>query len=193
MTMKKTIFLFIILIPHISCFSQEWSAAQLEKANTAADVAGLSADEQTAIMYINLARLFPKDFVEIELADDADLNRESPANTNSLIATLNQGNTAPALYFDMALYESARCFAKESGDKGTVGHKRKSCTKNYEGECCSYGEKAGWDIALQWLIDDNQAGLGHRKICLSTTYTKIGLSVHTHKKYGVCAVADFGQ
>ena len=49
----------------------------------------------------------------------------------------------------------------------------------------------GKDIALQWLIDHNVPSLGHREVCLDETYTKIGLSIHSHKREGTCAVADF--
>jgi uncharacterized protein YkwD len=43
---------------------------------------------------------------------------------------------------------------------------------------------------MQFLIDHNVSGLGHRKNCLNVKYTKIGVSVHPHTKYDVCAVVD---
>ncbi|MEO7523834.1 MAG: CAP domain-containing protein [Ferruginibacter sp.] len=191
--MKKIPLSLFILFVHITGFSQDWSEDQLTKANTAADIQFLSADEQEAIMYVNLARLFPQDFVNIELEDVADLDVANPAYTRSLIARLNKALPVSPLYFDQTLYDIAKCFAKESGKKGTVGHTRKNCPKGYAAECCSYGMKAGWDIALQWLIDDGVKGNGHRVICLDESYTKIGLSTYPHKKYGICAVADFGR
>lgn len=192
--MKKIIFLFFIVIRSLAGFAQDWTDEQLDKANTAVDVSILTADEKEAIMYINLARLYPKEFVQIELEDVSDLYIENPAYTRSLIADLNAATPVGVLYFDNSLYELAKCFAKESGDKGTVGHKRKKCRSDgFAAECCSYGEKTGWDIAFQWLIDDNIKLLAHRKICLDNAYTKIGLKIYKHKKYGVCAVADFGR
>ena len=190
--MKKNLITVFILLFRLSCFAQDWTTDQLNKANTAAEVAELSEDEKSAIMYINLARLFPKDFIQIELADDAELTTAYPVYTASLISDLTKSEPSEALKFDLTLYDAARCFAKESGDRGTVGHIHKNCKKIYNAECCSYGETAGWDIALQWLIDNNVPGLGHRINCLNRIYTKIGLSIHPHKKYRICAVADLG-
>ncbi len=172
-------------------FCQDWTDEQLDKAATAADISILSEDEQTAIMYINLARMYPKDFARIELDNLSDIVIKKPEYLNSLKTTLNDMVPMGALYFDNSVYEYARCFAKESGSRGTVGHTRKRCPKDIYAECCSYGVKAGWDIALQWLIDDGVKNLGHRKNCLEKGFTKIGLSIQPHKKYDVCAVADF--
>ncbi|MFT3908356.1 MAG: CAP domain-containing protein [Ferruginibacter sp.] len=191
--MKRLAFVIIVSLIHISCFSQDWTDDQLTKANTAADITIISEDEKEAIMYINLARLFPQDFAKIELEDVSDLGVNNPAYTRSLVKQLNAATPVEPLYFDNTLYDVAKCFAKESGTKGTVGHKRKNCPKGYNAECCSYGMKAGWDIALQWLIDDGVKDLGHRVICLDKTYTKIGLSIHPHKKYGTCAIADIAR
>lgn len=174
-------------------FSQDWTDEQLDKAATAADIGSLSEDEQNAIMYINLARMYPKDFVRIELDDISGLQVKNPSYLKSLKKELNAMEAMEPLNFDSTVYEYAKCFAKESGSKGTVGHTRKKCPKDLYSECCSYGVKAGWDIALQWLIDDGVPSLGHRKNCLEKGIFKIGLSIQYHKKYGVCAVADFGR
>lgn len=174
-----------------SGYCQDWTAEQLDKAATAIEISILSEEEQNAIMYINLARMYPKDFVRIELDDLSDFKIKDPAYLNSLKKELNTMDAVGALYFDNTVYEYARCFAKESGGKGTVGHKRKRCPKDLYAECCSYGVKAGWDIALQWLIDDGISNLGHRKLCLEKGFTKIGLSIQPHKKYTVCAVGNF--
>lgn len=191
--MKKYFLTIIILLLHFHCYCQDWTEEQLSKANTIAAINVLSNEEKNAIIYINLARLFPRDFVKIELEDVSDLGIENPSYTRSLIALLNTTKATEPLYFDNSLYEYAKCFAKESGDRGTVGHNRKNCKKGFNAECCSYGVNAGWDIALQWLIDDNVPELGHRKICLDKSLTKIAICIHTHKKYGVCAVADMGR
>ena len=44
--------------------AQTWTSAQLEKANTAKDIALLTPDEKEAILYINLCRLYPQDFLK---------------------------------------------------------------------------------------------------------------------------------
>lgn len=173
-------------------FSQDWTDEQLDNAATASNAGYLTEDEQNAIMYINLARMYPRDFVRIELDNLTDFDVRNLSFLNSLKKELNSMEAEVPLAADEAIYEYAKCFAKESGAMGSVGHKRKRCPKNKYAECCSYGYKAGWDIVFQWLIDDGIAGVGHRKNCLDKNFTKIGLSIQPHKKYSVCAVADFG-
>ncbi len=175
--------------------AQKWTDAQIEKANTAKNVDYLSAIEKEAVMYINLARLYPKAFAKNEVEGYygteiyGDYLRDSKYRL-SLIEHLNSMSPTDALEFDDSMYELAECFAKEQGDKGTTGHDREACTGGYYAECCSYGMNTGKDIAMQWLIDDDVPSLGHREICLSSAYTKIGLSHYTHKKWSWCCVAD---
>jgi uncharacterized protein YkwD len=109
----------------------------------------------------------------------------------SLIVHLEAMESVSALVFATELYENAKCFAKEQGEAGTTGHKRINCPKGNYAECCSYGMDKGIDIAMQWLIDHSVPSLGHRIICLDGKYTKIGISVNTHKVWKNCAVADF--
>ena len=63
---KYFLFLFFSLVG-IHTFCQEWKQEQLDQADTGGDISYLTEVEKDAIMYINLARLFPKDFVKIEV------------------------------------------------------------------------------------------------------------------------------
>lgn len=189
--LKKIVTLCYFLVASLCSYCQDWTDEQLSSAATAADINWLTEDEQNAIMYINLARMYPKDFVRIELEDASELDVKNLSYLNSLKRELNSMLPAGAVNFDNTAYEYARCFAKESGQRGIIGHKRKTCPRLSYAECCSYGVRAGWDIALQWLIDEGVPDLGHRKNCLGKNFTKIGLSIQPHKKYAVCAVADF--
>jgi uncharacterized protein YkwD len=58
-------------------------------------------------------------------------------------------------------------------------------------ECCDYGNDNAVDILLNLLVDDGIPGVGHRLICLSNSYTKIGISIQPHKVYEVNTVMDF--
>lgn len=175
---------------------ETWLPEQLAQANTATNISQLSQDEKDAIMYINLARLFPKQFITIEIE-----NYTGPKETEfyllgskfkqSLIDTLNSMKSCKALDFDEELYKSAKCFAQESGEKGIVGHQRVKCTETNYSECCAYGMQLGKDIALQWLIDHGIENVGHRHACLDKRFSKIGLSKHTHITKKFCAVAEF--
>ena len=146
-------------------------------------------------MYINLARLYPKDFVQIEVMNYFGTDKYESIYKNSkywtsLIAELNSTTQKNSLYFDNDLYENAKCFSKELGERSLESHQRKICEKKKYAECLSYGMATGKDVAMQWLIDKDVPSLGHRKICLDSTYTKVAISVHSHKKWSTCAVAE---
>jgi hypothetical protein len=175
--------------------AQTWTNEQLDNANTAKDIEYISNAERDAIMYINLARLYPKDFAKYEVENYYGPERfgnylENSPYRKSLISTLNTMTPVKALQFDQTLYEYAKCFAKEQGEEGSTGHVRKTCADGNFAECCSYGMETGKDIALQWLIDHDVTSLGHRENCLNNEYTKIGLSCYTHAEYDFCCVAD---
>jgi uncharacterized protein YkwD len=87
------------------------------------------------------------------------------------------------------MYEYAKCWAKESGKKGVIGHNRIRCKKGYFAECCSYGNLEPLEFVLNLLVDEGIPSLGHRKI-LFTNYKKVGVSINTHKTYGQCVVID---
>ena len=174
---------------------RKWTQEEVNAANTAASIAELTNVEKETILYVNLARLYPKKFAKAEVetyygnAYYGDYVKNSDYR-HSLIKTLNTMKSTNALVFDEGAYENAKCFAKESGDNGITGHQRINCKKGNYAECCSYGMDNGREIALQWLIDHNVASLGHRINCLNPAYTKIAVSFHTHTKYRICAVAD---
>ena len=183
----KMIGLFCIIACLPLCdIAQEWTSTQLDAANTAKTVTGITAVERETIMYINLARLYPRQFALREVPEG-----ERTTYRTSLMIDLNRMQPVPALVFDSTMYDLAACFALESGELGLEGHNRIHCKGGYMAECCSYGMKEAKDIALQWLIDEDIASLGHRKICLDGRYHAVGISVFKHKTYRFCAVADF--
>lgn len=67
MKVKSIFLLTIFLAVSISVFPQSWSKSQLDEANTAKDISYLAKSEKETIMYINLCRLFPKEFLELEV------------------------------------------------------------------------------------------------------------------------------
>jgi uncharacterized protein YkwD len=192
---KRTILLFSFLLMLLNVYSQEWTEAQLDSADTGKDINDINEVEKDAILYINLARLYPQQFLKNEVEDYTGTEKygaylKNSSYKKSLMKELKNRKPVNALQFDKSLYEYAKCFAKESGDAGAVTHKRRKCAGGNFAECCSYGMDTGRDIAMQWLIDDKVADLGHRINCLNKDYTSIGISLHSHKKYIYCAVAD---
>lgn len=191
----KGFFLALGLLSGIISFGQNWTDEQIDSADVAKDIEYLSESEKDAIMYINLARLYPKQFLQLELQDYYGTERygeylKESKFRKSLITKLKTMKPVQVLLFDSVLYDNAKCFAREMGESGYVGHKRKTCKRGNYAECCSYGMDDGKDIAMQWLIDDKVASLGHRINCLNPSYSIIGLSAYTHKLHGFCAVAE---
>jgi hypothetical protein len=178
--------------------AQTWTSAQLEKANTAKNSTYLTPVEKETILYINLCRLYPKDFLTYEVMNYYGTEKYGDYVRNStyresLMKLLSTMQPVSALYFDLESYTGAKCFAKEQGEAGTTGHSRKNCKASYDAECCSYGMDTGRDIAMQLLIDDDVPSLGHRKICLGIEYKMVGVSVQPHKIYDVVAVLNFNR
>lgn len=190
--------LFTCLIFSMISKAQSWTNAQLDSADTAMDIDYLSKVEKDAILYINLCRMFPKDFVRIELSKyEVDSNYEDSylksfaAYKKSLQEDLLKKEAAEALQFDNVLYLDARCYYTEISQADREGHERKDCPPSNYAECISFGQVAGKDIAMQLLIDAEVPSLGHRMICLDKAYHKIGLSAGRHFTWKFCAVAEF--
>lgn len=191
----KSITLLILLLSFTN-FAQTWTKEELTKANTLAKITDLTEVEKEAVMYINLARMYPKKFVDIEVKKYQPPNQayvnllEDSPYIESLIDELNELEpTAPYVY-DEDLQEFASCFAAEQGASGYMGHKRKKCAAGNYAECCAYDMATGKHIAMQLLIDHDIPSLGHRINCLNPKYSKIGIGVADHSKATICAVLD---
>jgi uncharacterized protein YkwD len=187
--------LTLLFIRFSNAIAQNWTSTQIEKANTAKNITYLTNVEKECILYINLCRLYPKDFLKYEVINYYGTEKygdyvQYSTYRKSLIQQLNSMTPVNALYFDSEAYKNAKCFAIEQGKVGTTGHTRINCKDGNYAECCSYGMDTGKDIVLQLLIDDDVPSLGHRINCLNKAYTKIGVSVQNHVKWDTCAVLD---
>lgn len=186
-----------LLLLNICAFSQEWTDEQLEEANTTKTIKYLTAAEKEIVQYINLCRLYPQEFAEIEVKDyigvpgikDPSLKKYK----TSLLKDLAGRKPCDPLEVDQLLNDDARCFANELSKTGKVGHERKGCAGPRYAECLSFGNKTARQVVLDWLIDSGVSSLGHRKNCLNSNYSKTGISIAAHKEYGKCAVAEFWE
>jgi hypothetical protein len=182
------------LLPGDKVFdAPSWTPAELAAANTAANVVYLDPIEKETLKYINLARLYPQKFMQIEVLpyngpnEYPDYVKDSPYKA-SLIADLKVRKPIHAMRASPEITKETDCFAKELGESGRVGHERKTCNElTAGGECCSFGMATGKDVALQLLIDHDVPSLGHRLGCLDA-YKLAGLSYYTHKTWSHCLV-----
>ena len=159
-----------------------------DSANTACNEEYLSDEEKRVYYFLNLARINPKHFADTYLSY---LKPSRDHYESSLYSELQKLQPLPVLKPNRKLFESAKCHAVESGEKGYVGHERFKCTQYFMGECCQYGVSEALEIVIHLLIDQGIPSLGHRKICLSAGYTELGVSIQPHKTYGINTVLDF--
>lgn len=178
-------------------YSKAWSDPKYKICNTADNSDFLTNDEKNIIWVLNMVRMNPKLFLNTVLLNPNSELYTSEKNRNhyfkSLITCLQQFKSInEVMYPDRNAYLSAFCHAKTSGEAGYVGHQRRGdCEKDFYGECCQYGYSDPVLIVLALLIDDGVPSLGHRNICLSESYTMLGVSIQPHSSYRVNAVLDF--
>jgi len=180
-------------------WSKEWNDPKYAVCNTAANVSYMNDTEKEVIYILNLVRINPALFCETVLKPYPKLREEMEHYTSSgyftsLVNTLSQMQPVNILYPDSLCFVSADCHAIQSGKAGYTGHDRtKECAKlqHLMGECCDYGFNNPLDILMDLLIDEDVPTLGHREICLSLRYDKIGVSIQPHTTYRYNTVMDF--
>ncbi|MCC7301093.1 MAG: CAP domain-containing protein [Bacteroidia bacterium] len=176
----------LLLLLFCSFQDAEWADPKYKAANTAASAAWQTPDEKQIFFYVNLARMFPKEFAEKYVKPHI----KNSGYHRSLYDTMVKLKPRTALAPDQTLFNFADCFAKEAGKKGYVGHQRKKCANGGFAECCSYGADSPLAVVMQLLVDDKIPSLGHRKILLDPYYSKMGVATREHKSYGTNTVLD---
>lgn len=180
----------------------QWSTQERYAANTANNVSFLTAEEKEIFFYLNLVRMNAPLFANTYVSSYTGVNGWTTGfafeeRKQSLIQELLNLESLPLVYPDENLYELARCFALEGGLLGIMGHDRSqtSCDSGHIAECIQYGGgKNGLSIIMAFLIDagENNANLGHRRICLKDMTYILGASIENHIEYQFNAVLDFG-
>jgi hypothetical protein len=188
-----------------------FSADELNKANTAANIDYLSSDEKEVIRYLNLARMDGKRFFDsyiqqfIENYNVYYSPKIKPNNSyvKSLKATLYKVQGLSIIVPNEKLSKAAAFHAKDMGNKGKTGHtssngtsftkrmKKLVGTEYYVSENCDYGFNNGLDIVCHLLIDNGVSSLGHRKNILNPDQRMVGVSIYMHKIYKYNCVMDF--
>jgi uncharacterized protein YkwD len=179
-------------------YSAFWTDHKYDIYNTGSTANYLSLEEKKVLWVLNLSRAFPQEFLNTVVLNPKSEYYVKPEKRNhyflSLMTTLKKMKPILVpLTPDSTAFVSARCHAIQSGIDGSIGHdrSRSGCNKEFQGECCDYGNDNAVDILLNLLVDDGIVGVGHRLICLSNSYTKIGISIQPHKVYEVNTVMDF--
>jgi len=98
----------------------------------------------------------------------------------SLFEKLKTMDSKSIIYPSKELFKTAECWAIEAGKKGLKGHDRINCKADYHAESCDYGNKNGFDVVLNLLVDKYVTSLGHRKMLLGD-YSKMGVAIRPHE------------
>lgn len=179
-------------------YSSAWNDPKYLKCNTAANAGYMSANERELIYILNLARINPSLFAGTVVKNYPEKSGKGYlVNSDyykSLLDTMKKMKPVNLLQPDSLCYTSAFCHAVSAGNAAYSGHDRQTddCKekRNFNGECCDYGNEKPLDIVLSLLIDNWVPSLGHRWICLNS-YKRIGVSIQPHKGYRHNAVLDF--
>ncbi len=185
----------------IVLLKSHFTTSDTKSANTASSTTYFTHQEKQVILYTNLARIYPekfalfykeylKQFDEYGYKKFKNKDRYYYTFYKDLLKLSKSKKVLSTLKPNKEMYELAKCWAKESGKKGVIGHNRKRCKKGYGAECCAYSfTDDALENVLLLLIDEGVKSLGHREILLDN-YTEIGVSIQKHKAYGYCAVLD---
>lgn len=202
--MKFYLSVFICFIFYTVSFSQNipFIDEQLKNANTAADIQQLSQLEKDVILYINLVRMYPKQFFNqyAFTIKDIDELKDEP-NFISLKETLLENNATTPLYIDDNLVKMATELANDIGPHGIDGHTnskkenfwKRSKKFGLNGEAAEnidFGNNNALEIVFSWLIDLDVANLGHRMNLLNGELAYIGIKYGNHSTYNYCCVID---
>ena len=183
----------------LAAYSEKWNELKYNACNTAVVSSYMSRKEKEVIYILNLVRTNPALFANTVLkkypsVSEKDYLTDDVYYYKSLVDTLLTLKPQQLFYPDEKCWRSAQCHAYSSGLSGYIGHQRKTkickIKKNYQGECCDYGNADPLDIVLSLLIDEGVPSLGHRYLLLNS-YSKAGVSIQPHKKYGTNTVIDF--
>lgn len=183
--------------PHNLDPAKYFTSTEVDQANTATSIDYLSPEEKDIYLYTNLARMFPEKFYPLFRAFVIAKGKESELTRNRYYSSLSKDLTSRGaeepVYPDKKMFELAKCWAVESGEKGLVGHNREECPKGFDGENCAYGYATGLEIVMQLLIDEGIPDYGHRVNLFYPDWKGLGAAIRPHHDYRFCAVQNFAR
>ncbi len=176
--------------------------ALYKKANTAQNASYLSDDEKKVILYMNIARIDGRWFIDNIIENYVfGETRNVKSLRKDLLKTSNLQVFKPSIN----LTKAATFHTKDLGKTGKLGHNstdgtapfvriRRFAKGNAMSENCYYGYSDPIKIVLGLLIDERVPSLGHRRTILSSSYSYVGVSIEPHKSpYRYCCVQDFSD
>mmetsp|Transcript_40105 Transcript_40105/g.45825 ORF Transcript_40105/g.45825 Transcript_40105/m.45825 type:complete len:418 (+) Transcript_40105:24-1277(+) len=165
----------------------------------------------------NKARSNPQEFArrleqQLQFFDDKLLKlpgqiplktKEGKEAVLEAIAFLESQTPLPPLKILNGLSWAAQDHALDIGGTGKCGHEgatgsnpHERMTKygriqGYSSENIGFGERTGFGVLTQLIVDDGVPSRGHRKNVFNEHLTMTGVGVASHKKYGSCVVLSY--
>ncbi|WP_316803851.1 CAP domain-containing protein [Pedobacter nototheniae] len=213
-------FLILILITFTyPAFAQDWTDAEIKKANTAEKANYLSTEEKNVILYMNLIRLdgekfyytFLEDYINAYNANVKkyrNYNELKIAGNNpyylSLLKNLKGIKNLPLFYPDEKLTSLSKSHAMDLNRNNSDTHESsngekfsKRLSKYFPNKAMSenidFGYSKSLDIVCHLLLDCGVPALGHRYNILDQKYklNTVGVNIQPHPSFNYCTVIDF--
>lgn len=199
--------------------SSKWTAAELDRANTAKNAKYLSAEEKKIIFYMNLARMDGKRFFDTyfqQYIDEHNLRMKQYSNYREVRVSRNDPyyrgleqdlrdvKNLGLLYPDETLTYVSQQHGKDMNKRNLAGHNssdgrtmvdriKKYYPNHGMAENLAFGFSSGLANVSLLLLDKGVPDLGHRKNILNKTLgiNIVGVSIQPHPHYKYSATIDF--
>ena len=194
MTLKPRLFLLCLILTMTTRFAMAqlnagWTEEEVCIANTAATCPYMEPVEKEVVLYINLMRLYPEKFIELEVSD----SREKAA-LRALYERATEGRTLTVLTINRSETDGARRWAGRLGESGKVEHdlfgasRQYSCGGYFRGQNCVFGSNSGRKIVLEMLLDKHS--IGDERNPLDALSHSVGVGLASHTKFKYCCVVN---
>ncbi|WP_131539074.1 CAP domain-containing protein [Pedobacter nototheniae] len=210
------LFLVVFVYP---VFGQDWTDAEIKKANTAEKANYLTTEEKNVILYMNLIRLDGEKFYNTFLEDyinTYNANVKKYRNYNelkiarnnpyyiSLLKNLKGIKNLSLFYPDEKLTSLSKSHAMDLNRNNLDTHESsngdtfsKRLSKYFPNKAMSenidFGYSNSLDIVCHLLLDCGVPSLGHRYNILDQKYklNLVGVNIQPHPSFNYCTVIDF--
>jgi uncharacterized protein YkwD len=199
--------------------ASKWTAAELERANTAKNAKYLSVEEKKIIFYMNLVRMDGKRFFDTyfqEYIDQHNIRMKQYSNYKDVRVSRNDAyyrgleqdlrdiKDLGLLYPDETLSYVSRLHGKDMNKHNLAGHNssdgrtmvdriKKYYPNHGMAENLAFGFSSAIANVSLLLLDKGVPDLGHRKNILNKTLgiNIVGVSIQPHPHFKYSATMDF--
>ena len=160
-------------------------------------------DPQGYANYLESCRAYYKDRLLAVPGQPVIRTQEGVGALDEAIRVLRRASPVAPLDASAALQSSAASFAGEQAETGAAGHfgrggstpftrmARYGTWQEQAAENVDYGSRSAARIVADLVIDDGNAGRGHRRNILNQDFHVAGAGFGRHPRFGTVCVIDF--